>query len=146
MEDYSFALNKKIVDVFTESELFDTSYSLESGILCIDRPLFLHMDDGSVLRLFGDHLSPAFESSWDQQQGDAGKYVNHATFAFQCLRGKTIIAVKEIYDPICDVEDLEKPREMSALDIILDTPLLIESVTGCFGEFTEIRILDRISA
>lgn len=146
MEDYSFALNKKIVDVFTESELFDTSHSWVPGILCIDRPLFLHMDDGSVLRLFGDHLSPASESGWEQQRGDTGKYVNHATFAFQCFRGKTIVAVNEIYDLVCEVEDLEEPREKIALDIVLDAPILIECVCGYMFEYTEIRILDRIAA
>lgn len=146
MTDYSFALNKKIVDVFTESELFDTSYCDKPGILCIDHPLFLHMDDGLVLRLFGDHLSPSFEGSIERQKGNHKKYFNNATPAFQRLIGKTIIAVNEIYDLVCEVEDFEEPREKIALDIVLDAPMLIECVYGCMFEYTEIRILDRIAA
>ena len=145
MKDYSFALNKKIVDVFTESELFDTSYSWTPGIIEIDRPLFLHLEDGSVLRLFGDHLSPAFEGSYETQKGDPSDYHHNATPAFSCLIGKTIIAVNEIYDIVCDVEDLESPREKLCLDIKLDAPLLVECFYGCLFEFTEIRILERIA-
>lgn len=146
MKDYSFALNKKIVDVFTESELFDTSYCGKPGILCIDNPLFLRMDDGSVLRLFGDHLSPSFEGNIEPQKGNHKKYFYNATPAFQSLIGKTIIAVNEIYELVCEVEDFEKPREKIALDIVLDAPILIECVYGCMFEYTEIRILDRIAA
>ena len=145
MKDYSFALNKKIVDVFTESELFDTSYSWMPGIIEIDRPLFLHLEDGSVLRLFGDNLSPAFEGSYETQKGDPSDYHHNATPAFSCLIGKTIIAVNEIYDIVCDVEDLESPREKLCLDIKLDAPLLVECFYGCLFEFTEIRILERIA-
>lgn len=144
MKDYSFARNRKIVDVFTESELFDTSYSWSPGIIEIDRPLFLHLEDGSVLRLFGDHLSPAFEESYEIQKGDLGDYHHNATPAFQCLIGKTILAVREIYEPICEAEDLELSQERVALDVILDGAMLMECVSGCMHEFTEIRILERI--
>ena len=144
MTDYGFALNRKIVDVFTESERFDTSYSWTPGIIEIDRPLFLHLEDGAVLRLFGDHLSLAYEDSYETQSGDLSNYRHNATPAFQCLIGTTIIAVNEIYDIVCDVEDLESPREKLCLDIILDAPLLVECYYGCMFEFTEIRILDRI--
>ena len=145
MKDYSFALNRKIVDVFTESVLFDTSYRWTPGIIEIDYPLFLHLEDGSVLRLFGHHLSPAFEESYETKNGDPSNYHHNATPAFQCLIGKKIIAVNEIYDIVCDVEDLESPREKLCLDIILDAPLLMECFYGCMYEFTEIRLLDRIA-
>ena len=145
MKDYSFALNRKIVDVFTESELFDTSYSWTPGIMEIDRPLFLRLEDGSVLRLFGDHLSLAFEESYEAQTGDLNNYHQNATPAFQCLIGKKIIAVNEIYDIVCEVEDLESPREKLCLDIIMDALLLVECFYGCMFEYTEIRILDRIA-
>ena len=54
-------------------------------------------------------------------------------------------SLNEIYDIVCDVEDLESPREKLCLDIKLDAPLLVECFYGCLFEFTEIRILDRIA-
>lgn len=146
MKDYSFALNKKIVDVFTESELFDTSYSWVPWIIEIDRPLFFHLDDGTVFRLFGDNLSAPYEESMEIQKDNPKKYSNNATPVFQPLIGKTIVAVNEIYDLVCEPEELDEPRERIALDIVLDVPMLIECVYGCMFEYTQIRILDMIAA
>ena len=87
MEDNTFAVGKKICRVFTESELFDTSCYGHSRIRRIDMPLFLLMDDGSVLRLCGHWLSVASAYEIEELQEEPEP--------FAPLCGRTILSVDE---------------------------------------------------
>ena len=145
MRDYAFAVNRKICDVYTESELFASLDNSCHRMLRIDEPLLLIMEDNSVLRLVGDNLSLANERDIEII-GSSFAFHDNATPAFRFLCGKTILAVNEVYEPIWEIEDLEKSRKRTALDIILDIPILLECADGCLNEFTDIRIMERIVA
>ena len=141
MQTYDFAVNKVIVQVAVNSELFDTSYYGHSRIKRVDSPLFLYMDNGSVLRLFGKSLSLVSETDELLFQNDAeGEcYAEDAKNAFSILIGHTILDAFLVSDPICEPEDLafrdEQPTE---LFLRLDNGLTLMCSTF-FGEFSDIE-------
>jgi len=141
MRTYDFAVNKVIVQVAVNSELFDTSYYGHSRIKRVDSPLFLYMDDDSVLRLFGESLSLVSEEDnlLFQDDVEVACHPEDATNAFSVLIGHTILDVSLVSDPICEPEELafrdEQPTE---LFIRLDKGLTL-ICSSFLGEFSDIE-------
>lgn len=139
MHSYDFAINKKIEKVVVTSELFHTSYG-HSRSKRIDSPLFLYMDDGTVLRLFGKSLSPVeTDESLFQNDAEGECYAEDARNAFAVLVGHTILDVFLVSDPICEPEDLEfRDEQLTELFIRLDNGLTL-MCESFLGEYSDIE-------
>ncbi|MBQ5608147.1 MAG: hypothetical protein IIU86_03900 [Oscillospiraceae bacterium] len=141
MQAFNFAINKKIMQIVVNSDLFDTSYYGHTRIKRVDSPLFLYMDDDSVLRLFGKSISLVSEKDklLFQDDVEVDCHPEDATNAFSVLIGHTILDVSLVSDPICEPEELafrdEQPTE---LFIRLDKGLTL-ICSSFLGEFSDIE-------
>ena len=135
-KDYKFAIGRSIKQIFTESELYlDGKYNEEhpwekTSVIRLDKPLYILLDNGEILRLYSTSLSIAAECVRERILCSAEAVKS----AFNMLRGRTVTDVQEWYENKYEIDedsaecfdglgrlrDFDKPTD---LVIILDNGL-----------------------
>lgn len=139
MNDYDCIKGKKICRVLTHSELFTTKANSTNRLVRIDAPLYLLLEDETILRLFGEMLSVVQNYQTQEVRALFEKQgtLNDAEQALQCLCGRTILDAYAVLEDFCE-ENTGKPRNVIALHLTLDGGLQLETYTA-FDEFSDIE-------
>ena len=150
---YSFAIGKQIKQIFTESCFYlDGSNNIDelesSSIRRIDKPLFLLLENGELLRLYGNSFSISDNFLREYVFGGAFQPDIKTRQVFQFMCGKTISSVQE-YSTYFDYEDREnnldefaeliKPDYISSIAITLDNDICL--ICSMFFDYFDIRIV-----
>ena len=111
LKDYSFAIGRKIKQVFIESELYlDGNYSEHNpfenlSVRRIDKPLFILLENDALLRLYGTSLSLADDYDKEYVFGDKFVLNVKSQKEFSRVYGLTITDVEEFYINKYDLAD-----------------------------------------
>ena len=110
MKDYCFAVGQKIKKVLVESELYldgkEPRAAFESlGRRRIDTPLFLLLDNDTLLRLYASSLSVADRDTRDYVMGEDFCPNKRTSKEFEMLCGLSIVKVEEFYANLYDFTD-----------------------------------------
>lgn len=150
---YSFAIGKQIKQIFTESYLYldgsNNIHELEnSSIRRIDKPLFLLLENGEILMLYGTSFSKTDEFLREYVFGEDFHHDIKTQQEFQFMCGKKISNVEE-YKVFFDYEDKEnnlnefadpiKPSDVSSIAITLDNGVRL--VCEMFFDYCDVCIV-----
>ena len=148
VNDYEFAIGRRIAKVFIESELYlDGTYDEQNPdedltIRRVDKPLFILLDNGELVRLYATSFSVADHYTKEYVFSNEFNADSRSQQAFQFLCGHTILDVKNVYEPLCEIEDVEKQKEPSDIVIALDNGLRL--ICYLFFDYFDIRIVSDI--
>lgn len=151
---YAFAIGKQIKQVFTESYLYldglnNAEDYEDTSIRRMDKPLFLLLENDSLVMLYGSslHVADNFYKEYVLCQDFRSEASTQRVFQFLC--GTTILDIQE-YKMYYDYEDKEynvnefaepiNPDDISDLVIVLDNGIRL--VCNMFFDYFDIRIIE----
>ena len=153
-DKYAFAIDKRIIQVFTDSFLYldginNVECYEECSVRRIDKPLFLFLEDGTLVRLHGTSLSVCNEVLKEYVFCQDFHRNIQTQRAFQFLCGRSITSVQEFEtyynyedetDNFHDPAEPIKPGELSDIAVVLDNGIRL--VCNMFFDYFDIRIVE----